>query len=160
MMVRHAEPAGATGATGPALSHRGQTQAAALAERLALRPVAALYTSPVARARETAEAVAARLGLPAQVQGLLGDSSSGGGNRGREAVEWLAAQHSAPDALVVAVTHLPIIRLALCHALGLDERAKDRFRVDPCAVTEITLGGISPVVALVNDTCHLTSLDA
>lgn len=114
----------------------------------------------MARARETAEAVAARLGLPAQVQGLLGDSSVGGADRGREAVEWLAARHTAPDALVVAVTHLPIIRLVLCHVLGLDERAKDRFRIDPCAVTEIEVGNVFPVVASVNDTSHLAGLDA
>lgn len=45
------------------LSPRGQRQAHALAERLAGRAISAVYSSPLRRTRETADAVAAKLGL-------------------------------------------------------------------------------------------------
>jgi probable phosphomutase (TIGR03848 family) len=49
---------------GVGLSERGRAEIAAVAERLAGEPIAALYASPLQRTRETAEIVAARLGLP------------------------------------------------------------------------------------------------
>jgi broad specificity phosphatase PhoE len=49
------------------LSAHGRIQAAAVAERLRAVPVDGLYTSPLARARETAAACAAALGRPAVV---------------------------------------------------------------------------------------------
>src|SRR5438045_5399651 len=49
---------------GVGLTERGRAEIAAMAERLAAEPVAAVYASPLQRTRETAEIVAARLGLP------------------------------------------------------------------------------------------------
>jgi len=49
------------------LNEEGAAQAAALAERLASLPIAAVYSSPLERARETAATAAARLGLPVQL---------------------------------------------------------------------------------------------
>jgi broad specificity phosphatase PhoE len=49
---------------GVGLSERGRAEIAAVAERLAGDGVAALYSSPLQRTRESAEIVAARLGLP------------------------------------------------------------------------------------------------
>jgi probable phosphoglycerate mutase len=49
---------------GVALSPRGRAEIAAVAERLAEGNIAALYSSPLERTRESAEIVAARLGLP------------------------------------------------------------------------------------------------
>ncbi|HEU4629201.1 MAG TPA: histidine phosphatase family protein [Gemmatimonadaceae bacterium] len=48
---------------GTRLSEEGRRQAERLAERLAARPVRAVYASPLERARETAEPIAARFGL-------------------------------------------------------------------------------------------------
>jgi len=45
------------------LNDRGREQARELAERAAQEPIAALYTSPLIRARETADIVGAKLGL-------------------------------------------------------------------------------------------------
>lgn len=68
MLVRHA----VTAETGPVLSGRragidlsdaGRAQAEAAAERLAGLPVAAVYSSPLERCRQTAEAVASRQGV-------------------------------------------------------------------------------------------------
>jgi broad specificity phosphatase PhoE len=48
------------------LTDKGRAQAATLADRLAGRPIIQVYSSPVLRARETAEIVAAKLGLPCE----------------------------------------------------------------------------------------------
>jgi probable phosphoglycerate mutase len=69
VLARHA----VTAQTGPLLSGRapgidlsdaGRAQAAALGQRLAPLPVAAVYASPIERTTQTAEAVAASHGLP------------------------------------------------------------------------------------------------
>jgi 2,3-bisphosphoglycerate-dependent phosphoglycerate mutase len=66
VLIRHAEPdyewARQTGGD-PALTERGRRQATELAAHLTSLPLAVLYSSPLARARETAAAVAARQGL-------------------------------------------------------------------------------------------------
>ena len=49
---------------GVGMTDRGRAEIAAQAERLAGDKVAAIYASPLQRTRETAEIVAARLGLP------------------------------------------------------------------------------------------------
>jgi broad specificity phosphatase PhoE len=49
---------------GVGLTGRGRAEIAAIAERLAKEPVAAIYSSPLQRTRESAEIVAARLNLP------------------------------------------------------------------------------------------------
>jgi probable phosphoglycerate mutase len=59
------------------LSERGRRESELLAERLAGLSVQALYASPLARAREAAEIVSARLGLPIEVRGALMERSVG-----------------------------------------------------------------------------------
>lgn len=55
-----------------ALNAFGQAQARALARRLASWPIVAIYSSPLLRARQTAEPVARQLGLPIRpTQGLM-----------------------------------------------------------------------------------------
>jgi broad specificity phosphatase PhoE len=53
------------------LSPEGRRQAAAAAQALAGHPITAIYTSPLERARETAELIAAPLGLPVQTSQAL-----------------------------------------------------------------------------------------
>ena len=48
---------------GVGLNERGRAEIAAVAERLAQEPIAAIYSSPLQRTRESAEIVAARLDL-------------------------------------------------------------------------------------------------
>lgn len=63
---------------GVVLSAAGRAQVAALAETFAAGPgVHAVASSPVARARETAEGIAARLGLPVQVEPGLNEVDFG-----------------------------------------------------------------------------------
>nr|WP_236589409.1 histidine phosphatase family protein [Ramlibacter aurantiacus] len=74
LLVRHAEHALAGRALagrlpGVGLNERGREQARALGEALAAsrEPPTALYSSPQPRTRETAQALAARLGLPVEL---------------------------------------------------------------------------------------------
>ena len=67
-LVRHGEVENPTGVIygrlpGYNLSERGRRQAEAAAERLAERPVGAVWASPLERAQETAAAIAARHSL-------------------------------------------------------------------------------------------------
>jgi broad specificity phosphatase PhoE len=66
-LLRHgerAEPRVCAGRMpGIGLTDRGQAEIAAVAERLAREKIAAVYSSPLQRTRESAEIVAARLGL-------------------------------------------------------------------------------------------------
>ena len=54
--------------TGYSLSETGREQARAIARALAKRPIAAVVASPLERARETAEPIAAMHRLPVQVE--------------------------------------------------------------------------------------------
>jgi probable phosphomutase (TIGR03848 family) len=82
VLVRHATTA-ATGkrlggwAPGVHLDEPGREQARAAAERLADLPVAAVYTSPLERTRETATAVARPHGLRTRVRRGLGEVDYG-----------------------------------------------------------------------------------
>ena len=73
-LIRHGETdanvAGAwQGATDSPLNPRGEAQARALARRLAKEghPITAIYTSPLQRARQTAEIIAQALGIPSVI---------------------------------------------------------------------------------------------
>jgi broad specificity phosphatase PhoE len=67
LLVRHGVTAAtgkrAGGRTDAALTDDGVAQAEAVAERLSVEDIAAVYTSPIRRARETAERITTRLGL-------------------------------------------------------------------------------------------------
>jgi broad specificity phosphatase PhoE len=69
LLIRHAQSEGNAqgrlqGRREYALSELGITQATALADRLAGDPIAALYSSPIRRAFDTAEALAKKVDLP------------------------------------------------------------------------------------------------
>ena len=82
VLVRHA----VTAETGPVLSGRrsgidlsdtGRTQADGAAQRLAGLPVTAVYSSPLERCRQTAEAIAAVHGLPVKELAGLAEADYG-----------------------------------------------------------------------------------
>jgi len=62
---------------GVTLGSDGRHQAERLAERLAREDIAAVYSSPLERARETAQPIARRLGLPVQVAEPLNEIDFG-----------------------------------------------------------------------------------
>lgn len=59
------------------LNDKGRLQATALARRLSVMPVAAVYSSPLERTLETAEPLARTLGLTVQVRDGLGETRYG-----------------------------------------------------------------------------------
>lgn len=76
LLVRHAESVGnrelrLQGWAEFPLTDRGLRQAAGLAAALAEAPVSAVYSSPIRRALDTAEAIAFRLGLAVEVRPAL-----------------------------------------------------------------------------------------
>lgn len=112
------------GHTDVPLNERGRKQARALAEQIAAEPVDAVYSSDLRRARDTAAAVADRLGLPVTVdpdlreidvgsrEGLTGDEvgdrawdgepHAAHGERVLRAIGRIAAAHPTGRVLVVA----------------------------------------------------------
>jgi len=82
VLVRHGEAAGNRelrylGATDAALTERGHEQARQLADALRAYPLAAIYSSPLIRARETANAIAAPHGLAVSVEDDLREGHFG-----------------------------------------------------------------------------------
>jgi 2,3-bisphosphoglycerate-dependent phosphoglycerate mutase len=72
----------AAGQSDPELAPEGEQQAEALVERLAAKPVAGLFVTPLRRTQQTAAPLAARLGLepvvvPELIEVALGDYEGG-----------------------------------------------------------------------------------
>lgn len=82
VLVRHGEASGNRemrylGMTDAPLTERGEVQARQLAATLAIFRPAALYSSPLARARATAEAASGALGLPVVIEERLREEDFG-----------------------------------------------------------------------------------
>ena len=144
LLVRHGETdwnaeGRLQGQTDTPLNDYGRRQARALAEQLDGRPFDALYASDLSRARETAEIIAARLGLPVELdpdlreknwgswEGLttterdavefVGESTEAHRERTLAALHRIAALH--PDGSVLVVTHGGSIRRVQAAATGI-----------------------------------------
>jgi broad specificity phosphatase PhoE len=105
ILVRHAEKQ--SEGDDPSLTGPGRERAAALVHVLGEIDVAAVYSTPYARTRETAQPLAAALGLevserPAQ-------------NYGSDMADWIRANHMGD--IVVTVSHSNTVP-ALIEALG------------------------------------------
>jgi broad specificity phosphatase PhoE len=154
LLVRHGETdwnaeGRLQGHTDRPLNDYGREQAKALAVELADQGVAAVYASDLARARETAEIVGERLGLPVVVdpdlreknwgtwEGLTsderlrveleGESTAEHRERTVRAVERIVGRH--PGQRVVIVTHGGSLRRIQAAVSGVAEPV-----IDNCAV--------------------------
>jgi broad specificity phosphatase PhoE len=177
------------------LTQTGLKQAEAAAQRLRGREIAALYSSPLRRALETADMLSKHLDMPAQVLNGLIDIDFGGwqGLSGEEAgqkdhelyqrwiesphkvrfpdgeslqdvrqrvvtaVEEMAAKHR--DQTVILVSHKVVCQVLLCAMLGLDNSHFWQVGQDVCAINSFEVIDGFSTVSLVNDTCHLKTLD-
>ena len=172
------------GRADPELTEEGHRQAARLGATLAGEPVTAILTSPLLRARQTAEAVGAACGVPVVVDDRLVEIDWGTWE-GRPAsslavadVErWKADKGTAPagesldalsrrvesfcteqlgaDGLVVAVSHVSPIKAAAAWALGVDGAVAWRMFLGLASITRIGQGRASPVLLSFNETGHL-----
>jgi len=149
------------------LSARGLEQVARLATRLAPSEIAAVYSSPLARARQTAMAIAAVAGCAVEADDRLIELDYGewdgrplGDIPASEWTAWRADPSFAPpggESLVevttrvasfcrerladqepvIAVSHVSPIKAAVCWALGVDERATWQMQLGLATITDI-----------------------
>jgi broad specificity phosphatase PhoE len=172
------------GRSDPELTGEGHRQAALLATTLATEPVTTILTSPLVRARQTAEAVGAACGVPVAVDERLVEIDWGtweGRPTGSLAVadveRWKADKGTAPegesldalslrvesfcteqlgvDGLVVAVSHVSPIKAAAAWAMGVDGAVALRMFLGLASITRIGQGRASPVLLSFNETGHL-----
>lgn len=105
ILVRHGETAANRemryiGSRDDVLTEKGQRQAQQLADALAPLPIAAIYSSPLCRARDTAHPLADRLALPVIVSDQIRESAFGaweGMSRAEvleHSAEWSAQLHA------------------------------------------------------------------
>jgi broad specificity phosphatase PhoE len=158
LLVRHGETdwnasGRLQGHTDTPLNAHGRRQAKALADRLAGDGIAAVYASDLARARETAEILGERLGLPVVVDADLREKNWGnwegltGAERERieyegettaehaervlHAVRRIAERH--PGQRIVIVTHGGSLRRIQAAASGMALPVLDNCAVWACA---------------------------
>jgi len=126
VLVRHAEPvrtpAGSvTGPADPGLTPLGLEQAERLAAWLASEPIDVVLSSPMRRARETAEPIAAALGIDVEiVDGLIEYDSTSADYIPTEELQatndprWLAMVEGRWEELGADPAHVFKARVALC----------------------------------------------
>lgn len=193
LLVRHGQSEGNAGGiiqgrTDFGLTDLGRRQAELTALHIAGFQPMRVLSSPLQRAWQTAEPIAAVLRLPVEAEPDLQEFDVGeiGGLTGQQARErfpnlaelW---PHALPgsesreafnrrirdaltrmldmDAVVVAVAHGGVVS-GICYAvLGIDPRRRGLIETANCAITEIIRDrGGRLVLSRVNDTCHLESL--
>ncbi|MDQ3947175.1 MAG: histidine phosphatase family protein [Actinomycetota bacterium] len=172
------------GRADPGLTDEGRRQAARLADLLGKEEPVAVMTSPLLRARETAEVIAAACGLEAETDERLVEIDWGtwegrpvAGITSAETERLRADAGTAPegesltalgrrveefcgralerDGLVVAVTHVSPIKAAVAWTLGAPDAAAFRMFVALASVTRVALRSRGPVLVSFNETAHL-----
>ncbi len=177
----------ALGRADPPLTERGNRQAAALAEGIAQKDIATVFTSPLLRARETARPIAAAANAELVVDDRLIELDYG---------EWDGKSFPdlPPDALsrwrndpafappggeslravllriesfctevldgptVVAVSHVSPIKAAVSWALGAGEELGWRMFLDLASITRIAGSAGQGSLVGFNDISHLADL--
>jgi broad specificity phosphatase PhoE len=176
------------GRADPELTEEGHRQAALLGAALGAEPVEAILTSPLVRARQTAEVIAGACGVPVTVDERLLEIDWGtweGRPAGSLAVadvdRWKSENGTAPEgesldslsrrvesfcvealdreSLVVAVSHVSPIKAAAAWALGVDGTAAWRMFLGLASITRVGRGRTSPVLLSFNETGHLQPVE-
>lgn len=172
-------------ATGGAQA-RAVAAAALAAAEASGRRIAAVVSSPLRRARQTAAA----FGLPVEVDDRFVELDYGeldgvavadvpastwaawrrdphfappGGETLASVAARVAAAcedwaEQAAGASVVVVTHVSPLKAAVAWALGVDEGSSWRTRVDPGSISRVVVGPGGPVLGSFNETGHLVGL--
>ena len=172
------------GRADPELTEEGHRQAALLGAALAAEPVEAIRSSPLVRARQTAEAIAAACGVAVTVDERLLEIDWGTWEgrpathlAGADVDSWTAGDGTAPggesldslarrvesfcvetmeeEGLVVAVSHVSPIKAATAWALGVDGAVAWRMFLGLASITRVGRGRSSPLLMSFNETGHL-----
>lgn len=192
IVVRHGESEGnlrriMQGQLDLPLTEAGREQARLVAARIASMPIAAIYSSPLSRAFETAQMIAEHHSLPVQPVVGLQEGSWGEAQgltwaevttrwdvSGGRALAEVIPGAEAPDALrtraalavdelldrhatdvAVCVSHAGTIAQLIAHLIGMPEGQLPRLRTANTAVTVVEGSALQPMIALLNDLCHL-----
>ena len=150
------------------LNPLGHEQAKLLAGRLATQPVKPdrIVASDFRRARETAEDIGRRLGMPVTLDSLLRECTPSGPSanadsaacEARLAAAWSRYAVSSPDADVreLLVCHGNVIRWFVCRALGADARLWRGMDIGNASITVIAIRPDgSPRLISFSDVGHL-----
>ncbi|MDQ1519930.1 MAG: alpha-ribazole phosphatase [Actinomycetota bacterium] len=170
------------------LTPEGEAQAERVAAALESEAPVRVVTSPLQRARETAEAIATRIGVEVEIDDRLVELDYGEWDQrlltdvpAEVWREWRAAPSFAPpggesleavtarvvdfctarldewrDDLLVAVSHVSPIKVAVCWALGVDERVSWRMQLGLATITRIgCVREDTPHLLSFNETSHL-----
>ena len=169
----------------PPLTELGVQQAERLGDALAASGAVRVVASPLARTRETASAIAVRLGLEVELDDRALEMDYGawdgtplaevpidawrawrsdadfrppGGESLRDVgarVGRLMGDLLVDDAPVIVVTHVSPIKAALTWALGASDLLAWRMFVEVASISRIGLRQGAPVMLGFNDTAHL-----
>ena len=171
------------------LTDRGQTEAKAVERRLGDAGAVALYSSPLSRARQTADTIAGSTGLavaeildlreygmgeaerltPADVTarwGRLAPERTIPGEEGWESfVERVERAFDSlferhRDDVAICVGHGGWLLRAASYLWGLGPRDGVQATTTNCAVTVVEAIGGAPVITVWNDACHLVGVGA
>lgn len=171
------------GRADPELTEEGHRQAALLGAALSGERVTAIVTSPLVRARQTADVVAAACGVPVTVDDRLVEIDWGAWE-GRPAgslavvdvdrskddgtapegesldslsrrVESFCVESLDREGLVVAVSHVSPIKAAAAWALGVDGTVAWRMFLGLASITRVGRARTLPVLLSFNETGHL-----
>jgi len=74
-------------------------------------------------------------------------------SRATAAVETVVSRH--PEQTVVLVSHKVVCKILLCVLLGLDDSRFWQIHQGLCAINVVEMEKDSPLIVLLNDTCHL-----
>jgi broad specificity phosphatase PhoE len=172
------------GRADPGLTDEGRRQATRLAGLLGRESPVAVLTSPLLRARETADVIASACGLEAETDDRLMEIDWGAwegrpvegiasaemerlrADAGRAPegeslaslglrVEEFCADALDRDGLVVAVTHVSPIKAAVAWTLGAPDAAAFRMFVALASVTRVARRSRGPILLSFNETAHL-----
>lgn len=177
------------------LNESGIREAHLTAEALKDKPIKAIYSSPLARAKGTAEAIAALHGLEVIIidglkdlcfgewQGVShqvvqeqypelyrnwveephmvtfpdGESLGALQSRAVEAVKRIVLKH--PEEIIVMVSHRVVNRVLICGLVGIDLSRFWQIGQDTTAINLLTWKKGRFILACLNDTCHLRTVD-
>jgi len=165
LLVRHGAVSysGRVGGADDGLNTLGELQTQALARRLVERNIAAVYTSPLARAAQTGAVLGQFLGAPVREDARLregdpGESREAFRDRVLVAAEEIVFSHPGHEA--VAVSHSDALSALIGHYLGLAIRIGSGwpFALDYCAISVLEFDGESVAVRALNDCAHLEGL--
>ena len=160
LLVRH----GTTPTTGKILPGRarglhlaesGKEQARRAAERIAeLGAIAAIYSSPLERARETAAMKKPEWATVQRAPSMFrfpdGESFVEMQTRMAGAIDRIRRRHAGKT--VVCVSHADPIKALVAHATGTPLDLFQRIVISTCSVTAIMYTDTSPIVLTVNST--------